>query len=56
VVPRPIPDVGLRETLLGVYAQDDMRARPGLNLSLGVRYETTTVPSEVNNGSPIWTT
>jgi hypothetical protein len=49
VVPRPIPDVGLRETLFGAYAQDDMRARPGLNLSLGVRYETTTVPSEVNN-------
>jgi hypothetical protein len=49
VVPRPIPMVGLRETLFGAYAQDDMRARPGLNLSLGVRYEMTTVPSEVNN-------
>jgi hypothetical protein len=49
VVPRPIPVVGLRETLFGAYAQDDIRARPGLNLSLGVRYEMTTVPSEVNN-------
>jgi outer membrane receptor protein involved in Fe transport len=49
VVPRPIPDVGLRETLFGAYAQDDIRARPGLSLSLGVRYEMTTVPSEVNN-------
>jgi len=49
VVPRPIPMVGLRETLFGAYAQDDIRARPGLNLSLGVRYEMTTVPSEVNN-------
>jgi hypothetical protein len=49
VVPRPIPMVGLRETLFGAYTQDDIRARPGLNLSLGMRYEMTTVPSEVNN-------
>lgn len=49
VVPRPIPDVGLRQTLFGAYTQDDIRARPGLNLSLGIRYEMTTVPSEVKN-------
>jgi hypothetical protein len=49
VVPRPVPVVGLRETLFGTYAQDDIRVRPGLNLSLGTRYEITTVPAEVNN-------
>ena len=48
VVPRPIPVIGIRETLFGVYAQDDIRVRRGLNLSVGVRYEMSTVPSEVN--------
>src|SRR5579864_5571303 len=36
VVPRPISVVGIRETLFGAYAQDDIRVRRGLNLSLGV--------------------
>jgi len=49
VVPRPIPVVGIRETLFGVYAQDDIRVRRGLNVSLGLRYEMATVPGEVNN-------
>jgi len=49
VVPRPIPVVGLRETLFGAYAQDDIRVRRGLNVSLGVRYEMTTVPAETHN-------
>ena len=49
VVPRPIPVVGIRETLFGAYAQDDIRARPGLNLSLGLRYEMSTVPTEAHN-------
>jgi hypothetical protein len=48
VVPRPTPVVGIRETLVGAYAQDDIRVRRGLNASLGVRYEMATVPSEVN--------
>ena len=48
VVPRPIPMFGIRETLVGAYAQDDIRVRPGLNLSAGVRYEMSTVPNEVN--------
>ncbi|HEV2202495.1 MAG TPA: carboxypeptidase regulatory-like domain-containing protein [Bryobacteraceae bacterium] len=49
VVPRAIPVVGIRETLAGAYAQDDIRVRRGLNLSVGLRYEMATVPSEVNN-------
>jgi len=39
---------GLRETLLAGYLQDDWHILPRLTLNLGVRYEFTTVPSEVN--------
>jgi hypothetical protein len=49
VVPRPIPVIGIRETLFGAYAQDDIRVRRGLNLSLGLRYEMSTVPAEAHN-------
>jgi len=49
IVPRPIPVVGIRETLAGAYAQDDIRVRRGLNLSLGLRYEMATVPTEAHN-------
>ena len=38
---------GLRQTLFGFYVQDDWRWRPNLMLNLGVRYEMTTVPTEV---------
>jgi hypothetical protein len=48
-VPGPIPVFGTRETLFGVYVADDIRVRQGLNLSLGLRYEMSTVPTEVNN-------
>jgi len=38
---------GLRQTLFGVYAQDDWRWRPNLTVNLGLRYEMVTVPTEV---------
>jgi len=48
-VPGPVNTFGVRETLFGAYLQDDIRARPGLNLSLGLRYEMSTVPTEAHD-------
>jgi hypothetical protein len=39
----------LRETLLGVYAQDDIRVQKNMTLNLGLRYEMVTVPTEAQN-------
>ena len=38
---------GLRQTLFGLYFQDDWRWHPNLMVNLGLRYEMTTVPTEV---------
>ena len=38
---------GLRQTIAGAYFQDDWRVRPGLSLNAGLRYEMSTVPTEV---------
>src|SRR5579863_9804088 len=48
-LPGPVTTFGVRETLFGAYAQDDIRVRPGLNLSLGLRYEMSTVPTEAHD-------
>ena len=45
----PIPTVGFRETLAGLYAQDDIRWRPNLTVNLGLRYEMVTVPTEAHD-------
>jgi outer membrane receptor protein involved in Fe transport len=42
-------EYGIRQSVFGLYAQDDWRARPNLTLNLGLRWEMTTVPTEVHN-------
>jgi len=42
----PIP-IGLRQSLVGIYFQDDLQFTPNLTFNLGVRYEFITSPSEV---------
>jgi len=43
------PDIGLRQTLFGAYAQDDLRLKKYLTVNLGLRYEMVTVPTEAQN-------
>ncbi|HEV2986459.1 MAG TPA: TonB-dependent receptor, partial [Vicinamibacterales bacterium] len=40
---------GMRQSLIGAYIQDDWRIRKDLTLNLGMRYEITTIPDEVQN-------
>jgi outer membrane receptor protein involved in Fe transport len=42
------PDRGYRQSLVAVFAQDDIRVRPNLMLNLELRYEFATVPTDVN--------
>lgn len=39
----------LRQDIFGAYVQDDIRWKPNLTINLGLRYEMSTVPTEVNN-------
>ncbi|PYY03632.1 MAG: hypothetical protein DMG69_32245, partial [Acidobacteria bacterium] len=39
-----------RDSLFGVYVQDDWRVRPRFTVNLGLRYEMLANPTEANNG------
>jgi hypothetical protein len=40
------PERGFRQSIYGLYINDDWRVRPNLTLNLGVRYERSSVPTE----------
>ena len=40
---------GIRQTMLAFYFQDDFRVSPRLTLNLGLRWETSTDPTDSNN-------
>ena len=46
--PNSVRESGLRQSIFGVYLQDDWRWRPNFTLNLGLRYEMSTVPTEVH--------
>lgn len=45
----PVGVFGIRQTLAGAYLQDAIQAAPHLLLSVGLRYEMTTIPAEAHN-------
>lgn len=47
-IPGTLTERGFRQTIFGVYINDDWHALPNLTINAGLRYEMSTVPSEVH--------
>jgi hypothetical protein len=48
-IPGLATDRGFRQSIFGGYVQDNYRLRTNLTLNLGLRYEMSTVPTEIND-------
>lgn len=48
-IPGTLTERGFRQSIYGVYVNDDWRARPNLTINAGLRYEMSTVPTENKN-------
>ena len=46
-IPSAVSPRGIRQTIAATYFEDDWRWRPYLTINLGIRYEMSTVPTEV---------
>ena len=48
-LPQSVSERGFRQSIFGAYIQDDFRVRSNFTANLGLRYEMSTVPNEVQN-------